>query len=825
VPYVGQHGTYWKNRVLIPSLSKRQIDFLQHFASLIVYLFCLPPEARPGKDWVPMLPSSSNGNGTTRFGVFELDLRAGELRKAGSRIRLQIQPLKVLVALLDEPGAVVTREELKRKIWPEESFGDFDHAVNVAVAKLRAALADSADTPRYIETLPRRGYRFIFPVASAAGHAATPAPASRVQQPGESKRFPWRAAGVGAGMITLVIGAVWWWLHARPQNRLSDKDTIVVADFTNTTGDKVFDGTLRQGLAVQLDQSPFLSLVSEQRIQQTLQLMGQSRDAQITNDVARQLCERTGSAAVIQGSIASLGSQYVLGLKAVNCHTGDVLDEEQVTADAKEHVLKALAGASVMLREKLGESMGMVKKYNTPVEQVTTPSLEALQAYSLGRTTMVDKEDHAGAVLLFQRAIELDPNFAMAYASLGMAYFSRSEKQSLSYFRMAYDLRDRVSERERFYIESHYHESVTGDWEMARQAYELWAQTYPRDDVAHFNLSGIYLHLGQYEKAGVEAEESLKLLPSDCLSAGNIIASLAYRNRLPEAEALIKQQQAMHNTCASLRVAQYALAFLKNDKAGMEHVVSQAAGDEAAQLLRMDAQTAAYYGQVRRAREGFHRAISLAEQSRQQELRAYLQAQQAEMEALLGNPGQARRQAAEALSLSRGSDAVGMTSIALALAGDSARAQSLVDDLSRRFPDNTAVQFNFLPVARAQIALNQGDTSRAIQALHAGALYELGDMAQCNAGFVIYLRGIAYLRAGQEKEAAGEFQKIIDHRTIVLNGPIASLAYLGLARSYAEQGDLANAKSAYSNFLGLWKDADTDAPAYQQARNQLAKLP
>src|SRR5215469_13360140 len=377
-------------------------------------------------------------NSTTRFGVFELNPHSGELRKAGTRIRIQDQPLKVLMALLEQPGAVVTREELKRRIWPAESFGDFDHAVNVAVAKLRATLADSADTPRFVETLHRRGYRFIFPVTlpaepppvipsngSALAHSAT---ASRLKA--------WITLGA---VLLLAVGAAYgWWLFHRKTYALTDKDTVVLADFTNTTGDPVFDGTLRQGLAVQLDQSPFLSLISDERVEETLRLMNQPPDARLTPQIAQQVCLRSGSAAVLEGSIANLGNQYVLGLRAVNCMTGDTLAEEQSAADGKEQVLRTLEQTAAKLRAKLGESLMTVEKFNAPVEEVTTPSLEALQAYSLGRTTMIDKEDHLGAVLLFQRAVELDPNFAMAYASLGMANFDTSEKQSLDYYRKAF---------------------------------------------------------------------------------------------------------------------------------------------------------------------------------------------------------------------------------------------------------------------------------------------------------------------------------------------------------------------------------------------------
>jgi len=765
-------------------------------------------------------------NGTTRFGVFELDRRSGELRKAGDRIRLQIQPLKVLTALLDEPGAVVTREDLKHRIWPEESFGDFDHAVNVAVAKLRAALADSADTPRFIETLPRRGYRFIFPVTFPTEAHDRPAVASWAPpEPTGAKKTRFPPGAVAAGLAVIVAaGAIAWWSYSRKPHMLTDKDTVVLADLSNTTGDPVFDGTLRQGLSVQLEQSPFLRLISEERIEQTLRLMGQPPDAHLTPEIARQLCQRTDSAAVLDGSIAKLGSQYVLGLKVVDCGSGDVLAEEQATADSKEHVLKTLAEASSNLRWRLGESLGTVKRFSTPVEQVTTPSLEALQAYSLGRTTLIDKEDHLAAARLFQRAIELDPNFAMAYASLGLAYAHLSEKQSLGYYRMAYELRDRVSERERFYIEAHYHESVTGDWEKARDVYELWAQTYPRDDVAHLNLSMIYLHLGEFDKAPVQANESLRLLPGDCISYGAVAGSLVDLNRLEDARTIAQEAQAKKLECVHLNYALYDLAFLRGDTTEMNQQVDLAAGKYGVGLLPLQARTAAYYGQLKRARELFLGATNSAQQSRRKELAALMEVEAAQAEALFGNTGAARQLAAAGLAISNGSDVEGVAALVLAIAGDTAGSESLIDDLAARFPKNTIVQFNYLPAARAQLALDRQDPSRAIQALQPAAPYELGDMEHFNSGYPVYLRGQAYLAAHQGSEAAAEFQKILDHPGVVLNDPIGALARLGLARAYAARGNTGNAKAAYREFFTLWKNADPDIPVLQRAKAEFAAL-
>jgi len=765
---------------------------------------------------------------STRFGIFELDARSGELRKAGTRIRLQDQPLKILMVLLEQPGAVVTREDLKRRIWPQDSFGDFDHAVNVAVAKLRAALADSADVPRYVETLPRRGYRFIFPVTSPAeapranGNILTAPTQALVQK---TAQFTWTPI-IAATLIVVVLAAsAWRWRSSRKTPpMLTDKDTVVLADFDNTTGDPVFDGTLRQGLAVQLEQSPFLSLVSDVSIRQTLRLMSQPADALLTPDIARQLCLRTGSAATLEGSIAKLGNQYVLGLKAVNCRSGDSLVQEQVTAGGKEEVLKSLAQAASLLRTKLGESLGIVQKYNVPLEQVTTPSLQALHAYSLGRTTLIDKEDHAGAIQLFQRATKLDPNFAMAYASLGLAYIQSSEEQGVWNYRKAYELRDRVSDRERFYIEAHYHESVTGDWEKAREVYELWIQLYPRDDIPHLNLGAVYADLGRYEDGRKESAESLRLLPGDCLSYGHVLGALLRLNRFDEASALVKSAEEQKADCFHLQAYRYALAFVQNDKAQMAQIVNTSNDKWNTEFLFVQAQTAAYYGRLRESRELMRRMVLAARQSEKEDLCGLFEAFAAESEALFGNPDFARKEASEALARSKGRDVEGVGAVALALAGDEGRPLALADDLAKRLPETTLVQRNYLPSIRAQLALNRMNPARALDNLQMAAPYELGDSDGSNTLFPIFLRGQAYLVARQGREAAAEFQKILDHPGTVLSESIGALAHLGLARAYALEGDLSKARSGYQEFFTLWKDADPDLPILKQAKAECAKL-
>jgi serine/threonine protein kinase/predicted Zn-dependent protease len=630
-------------------------------------------------------------------------------------------------------------------------------------------------------------------------------------------------------LVAVAFAGVLYFRTRQTAHRLTEKDTIVLADFTNSTGDPVFDGTLRQGLAVQLEQSPFLNLVSDQRIQQNLRLMGQPPNARLTPEIAQDLCRRTAGTAVLNGSIASLGSQYVLGLKAANCRTGDSLAEQQARATGKEQVLAAMDKAAANLRSKLGESLSTVQKFDTPIEQATTPSLEALQAYSLGRKTL-GAGANAAAVPLFQRAIRLDPNFAMAYASLGASYGNLGETSlAAANTRKAYELRERVSEREKFYIESHYYSIVTGDLEKARRAYELWAQTYPQDWLPPDNLGGIYRILGQYDKRLAANRETLRLDPANGWSYAYLVYPYLNLNRLGEARATAEEAQAKHLDSPILRVGLYQLAFLQNDAEGMTQQATWAAGKSGVEdvLLALEADTAAYSGRLREARVFSRRAEASAERAEEKETAASYQADAALREALFGNAAEARQRAAAALGLSTGRDVKYGAALALALAGDAVRAQALADDLAKRFPEDTVVQFNYLPTLHAQLALSRNDASKAIEALQAAAPYELGDPTEAFnlvSLYPVYVRGEAYLAGHQETDAAAEFQKIRDHRGVVFNEPIGALAHLQLGRAYALQGDTAKAKAAYQDFLTLWKDADPDIPILKEAKAEYAKV-
>jgi serine/threonine protein kinase/tetratricopeptide (TPR) repeat protein len=638
----------------------------------------------------------------------------------------------------------------------------------------------------------------------------------------ENRGVRWKVIGPAA--IALVALAAGSYFHFHRGPKLTEKDRIVLADFTNTTGDAVFDGTLRQGLTVQLEQSPFLSVVSEAHIQQTLKLMGQSSDAKLTSDVARELCRRTQSAAVLDGSIASLGSQYVLGIRATNCHTGDVLAEEQARASSKEQALRALDGAATKLRSKLGESLSSVQKFDTPLEQATTPSLEALQAYSMGRKTMVGKGDSAAAVPFFSRAIQLDPKFAMAYAALGNAYSNLSEMGlAAGNIKQAYELRGRVSEPERFYIESHYFHFVTGDLEKARRVYEIWAQSYPRDVGPRTNLAVIYSFLGNYEKSLAMATEAVRISPEDSQNHANLVDAYIFFNRLDQARTTAAEAQSKKLDSPALRVYLYVVAFLQNDDAGMQQQVAWAAREPGVEdtLLSNEADTAAYSGRLQKARDFSRRASFSAEHAEEKETAAGYEVNAALREALFGNAREARKRSDAALALSADRETQYGVALALAFAGDGPGAEALAHHLAEQFSEDTGVQYCYLPTIRAVLALGHKDSSKAIDFLQAATPYELGTAGSL---YPVYVRGEAYLAAHQGSEAATEFQKVLDHRGIVQNGPIGALGHLNLARAYALQGDIAESRVAYQDFLTLWKDADTNIPILQQAKAEYAKL-
>ncbi len=868
------------------------------------------------------------------FGAFAADLATGELWRNSRPLKLQPQPFKLLALLLERQGELVTREEIRQRLWGQATHVDFEHGLNFAIRRIRETLGDDAERPRYIETLPRRGYRFLAPVervgtvmgpreiaqqtaaipggravsisdapkspqeltrTEAAGpRALTVAapqgidPASVVrdsasittgqtaapqdghgygqERPGrQEKEVParqrrWMALALIAVVALAAAAGAYLLVRSHSTPKLTEQDTIVLADFTNTTGDPVFDGTLREGLSAQLEQSPFLNLLSDQRIAETLALMTQPKDARLTHELTREVCLRTGSAASIEGSIGKLGDLYVLGLKAANCQNGDTLAEEQVTANGKERVLEALGKAATKLREKLGGSLASIKKYDVPPENVTTPSLEALQAYTVGRRMWIMSTDVAAALSSYERAIRLDPNFAMAYVQLGDGYTTLGETvRAADYFREAYRLRNRVSERERFHIEWEYDMYATRDLEAAREVAELWIQAYPHDPTPYGALSTTYNLLGQIDKALVRTQQSFRLNGATGVSyAGLVIMDLALY-RLEDARAAAQDSIARGLDTPLLEIQLYLVDFLQHDPAAMERDAVSLAGKPGLGdiMLCYESDTATYFGQLMRARELTQRAVESAEGIGEEEEAAGYEAEDAVREALVGNAGLARQQAERAVALSNGRDAEAISAIALALAGDWHEAAPLADDLDRRFPKDTILHSEYLPMIRAGRFLAGRNASKeavkAVEALAAAALYEQADTSPTLdfALYPAYLRGRAYLAAGQAAGATAEFRKILDHPGIVLNTPIGALAHLGLARAYAlkagvdgtaflavrspgnptaggrpvpRSGTLAEARAAYRDFFAVWKDADPDIPILKQAKAEYAKL-
>jgi serine/threonine protein kinase/Flp pilus assembly protein TadD len=641
------------------------------------------------------------------------------------------------------------------------------------------------------------------------------------------KSIRW-AAVAGATIVIIGLAVGGWLFFSRKAHALTDKDTIVLADFTNTTGDTVFDGTLRQGLSVQLEQSPFLSIISDQQIQQTLQMMGQKPDVKLTPEIARELCQRTASAAVLDGSIGQIGTPYLLTVKAVNCSNGKTLASTEAQASDKNHVLDALGKMASEMRSTLGESLSTVQKFDTPLEQATTPSLEALKAFSAGYRA----NSAQLGFLSYKRAIELDPNFAAAYAWLGIWSTAIGEPSTAAdYTRKAYELRDRASEPEKYFISAIYYKEVTGNLEKAEQSCKLWIQAYPRAEMPHDYLAGgIYPQMGQYDGQVSEAREAIRLSPNFSASYALLMEGYTALNRFDEANAAYRRALDRKLYHPFYPEGLYQIAFLENDAAGMKEQVALSAGKPGLEntLLAYEADTAAYSGRLKEAEELTRRAMELAERAGRKEKAATFSATSGIREALFGNAEEARQRATLAMKPASGIDAQYASALALAYAGDDRRAQALTDELGQKFPEATIVQFNYLPTLRAKLAVNRGDASQALETLRATAPYELGRTTFSdyvwNGLYPVFVRGEAYLAAHQGSEAAAEFQKILDHRGIVWNSPIGALAHLQLGRAYAMQGDTAKAKAPYQDFLALWKDADPDIPILQQAKAEYAKL-
>ena len=805
-----------------------------------------------------------------QFGKFQIDARARTLRREEEIVALNYRAFDVLLYFAQNPGRALTRDELLKNVWPD-TFVD-EHSLAQSISVLRRALNEKPGDNSYIVTLPGRGYQFVAPVQVVATEnptvvpdAATAASHSRSgllfqQQTIRTSVITEESASAGTAALP-EAGAAWvpklWktavpvllvasfvagglYYRSRQRRRLTEKDTIVLADFANSTGDAVFDDTLKTALSISLRQSPFLNVLSDGQVARNLKLMTRPPGTRLTPEVARELCLRAASKVYLAGSIGSLGSEYVLGLKAVNCQSGDTLAQEQVTAASKEKVLDALGEAASKLRGELGESLATVQKFDTPLPQATTSSLEALQGYSLGIKAANEKGPVAG-LPYFERAITLDPTFAVGYAAMGSSYLNLGTPGRASeYITKAFQLREHASERERLGIEANYYQYVIGDLDKSAQAYREQIESYPRVVSAYANLGIVFAKQGQYEKAVEITRQGIGLAPDRVGWYENLADYTLALQHFDETRQAVHEAQARKLDDSGIHDALYALAFLASDSAAMAEQLQWYTGKADYRSLgsALASDTAAYSGHLNKARELVKQAVDSSVRADSQENGAKWAAIAAQREAAYGNSAQARQRAAEALKLAPASQtAQSDAALALAMAGDTARAESLTQDLEKRFPLDTQMQSLWLPTIRAQLALDRKNPALALNALPPESPIDLGlIMGSANSSclFPIYVRGEAYLAAGQGSAAAAEFQKILDHGGIMWGCWTGALAHLGVARANAlqaktSQGPDADAArvralAAYKDFLTLWKDADPDIPILKQAKVEYADL-
>jgi len=790
------------------------------------------------------------------FGPFRLDPDHRLLLRENQPVPLQPKAFDILLVLIEKSEKVVLKDDLLKTVWPDTFVEESNLAQNIFV--LRKTLGASGGDRRYIVTHPGRGYSFVEKVMvvpdgvpEGAGQEEESlvveshtrsrlvieersGPLLALQTKGRKLR--WVLVSVAAAAAIVLMA---YFLLAR-KPRIADRDMIVLADFANQTDDPVFDDTLKTALGIALEQSPFLNTLSDNRVRRILRLMARPADTKITRDVAREICQRAGGKAYIAGSIAQLGTQYVLTLEALNCQSGDTMAERQVAAASKEKVLDALGGATTKLRSALGESLATVQKFDAALPQATTSSLEALKAYSLGEKFFY-RRDLASAPAYFQRALELDPNFAMAYVQLGLSYYSLGQPgRAREYFAKAISLQRRTSEIEKMKINGLYYAYATGELDKAIQALQQEVEIY-KISPAYNALSDLYTRIGQYENSADAAHKLLSLDPSDQFGYGSLaLDDLALQN-FSGTRQIVQQAQARAVDNYFLRMYLYTVAFLQVDAGGMTEQQQWFASHSEYENygLALTADTEAYFGHLNKARELTRLAAESAVRADNKENAAMYRANGALREAAYGNPVEAKQSAAQALELSPGSPGVAVqAALAFAMTGERARAVSLVQELNKRFPLETQLQSLGLPAIEAQLQLARRNPDLALNTLRAGLPIEFANATfstnNTSCLYPTYIRGQAYLAVGQGSAAAAEFQKIMDHSGIVWNCWTGALAHLGMARANALQekeskgadADAARVRAlaAYTDFLTLWKDAEPEIPILVQAKTEYAKL-
>jgi eukaryotic-like serine/threonine-protein kinase len=790
------------------------------------------------------------------FGPFRVDPDKRLLLRDDRPVPLQPKAFEMLLVLVQNSGSVVLKDDLMKALWPDSFVEESNLTQHIFV--LRKSLGETAGENRYIATVPGRGYQFAQTVRLipqhqdiiVRNHSVTHVVIDAVRSPDQNLSTPlsprqvrttqvlgW--VGLGVVAVAALLTGAWFWRSYRIA-KLTEKDTVVLTDFANSTGDPIFADTLKTALTISLRQSPFLNTLSDGRVAKLLKEMTRPAGAKLTPELARELCQRANSKAYIAGSIGSLGSEYVIGLKAVNCQNGDTLAQEQVTAASRDKVLDKLGVAASKLRGALGESLATVKRFDIPLGQATTSSLPALQAATLG-TAAGKLKGVAAALPYFHHAIELDPNFALGYLAVGDAYSNLGEAgRAREYYTKAFQLREHASERENLEISANYYSNVTGELEKAAQTYQEEIETYPRESAAYNNLGTVYAGQGRYEKAAEITKQGMQIAPDQIVWYSSLSNYELALQGFDETRQIIRNAQGRKLDDYSFHNALYVLAFLGADSASMLEQQKWFVGKPEYENfgLALASDTEAYGGHLAKARKLTKLAVDSTVQADSKETGATWQAIAAQREAAYGNAAEARRLAAEALKLAPASQGAGVeAALAFAMAGDIARAESLSQDLAKRFPLDTQMQSLWLPAIRAQVALDRKNSTVALNTLQADSAIELGGIpfvANISCLYPFYVRGEAYLAAGQGNAAAAEFQKILDHNGIVWNCWTGALAHLGVARANAleartSQGADADAArvralAAYKDFLTLWKDADPDIPVLKEAKAEYAKL-
>lgn len=761
-----------------------------------------------------------------RFDAFEVNLRSGELHKHGIRLKLQDQPFEVLALLLEHPGEVVTREELRQKLWPADCFVDFDTGLNNAIRKLRDALGDSAGKPRYIETLPRRGYRFIarvengngaMPASTTAEQNFVPALTARAKHPLWNKR---RIFVAGAAAALLVVAAIAAWRIFLPRPALAGSDAVVLASFVNKTNDPAFDNALDKALEVKLAESSFLSLFPEADVHATLGMMRHDTNERVTRELGIEICNRQGLKAVVVPEIAAVGSKYLITLEAIDARSQKSIARQQTEAENKDQVFAAVGDAGLHLRQRLGERLSSLEKYDAPLDFATTSSFEALQAYRTGLMQFRFAKPRE-AIALFERAVELDPQFCSAYRMLGNLYASVGDGQaSRKNFVKAFELKDgRLTQEESLLTSAVYHMNVSGDYEKAMAALVLYRQAYPRSTVAYNLLGLLHSRMGQTEEALGDLQAAIRLgrVPA-APDSSNASRALMVMGRFKEAKSMLEQWRLKGPLNPSQAEQLYRIAFLENDVATMERLARETPADDAS-WLALQEQLAFFRGDTGRLRSLSEAALNQQKRAQRMENAANELAWHALLESYLGNHSLARTLCRQSSAANRDSS-VALTDCAkaFAVAGDVTQAEEWAERIDRLRPEDTLNHKIHLPLIRSIIERQKGDTAKAVDLLDAVAQYEQGQPE------VLYHRGEAYLAHGEAAKAATEFEEVIAHRGWPSWAVFAPLAQLGLARSYTMEGDREKSRKAYDNFFTAWRDADAEVPTLREAKAEYARL-